>query len=421
MSRELKEKYRKKVSDFTRKRKMPFEYVLYYEINKRGLSGKMEIEEFEELVERTDITSTGVLKQREKLKGEVYNELRNDLLQTFYKEYVSEVKLYKGYILTATDGSEVELPNNRVTREKYGNGAKREDVARATISNSFDLLNHYVLSTVIKPEGYSELKMAEDHEGEIACLGLPYPVIRVKDRGYVSYKDIYYSGISDEKYVVRLKKTDFRKEIGEMVGNDEIIEIEYERNRANYYKKTEPGFYEEIVTNKPTIQVRAVKIELSTGETEYLLTNLSETEVSYKEMGELYNLRWQIEINYHMLKESVKIETITSSKEDLIKQDIYSQMLVFNILQAFAEDARRKIDQSKYKHEMRINMNMAIGFMKKAYILILLEDDCDKQGEMIDLLSQKIEKYIVPVRPGRNYTRKRYKKNKYPPNKRKSF
>jgi hypothetical protein len=327
---------------------MPFEYVVYYEINKRGKSGKMEIAEFEELVERTDITSTAVMKQREKVKGEVYKELRNDMLGTFYREYSSEVKLYKGYILTATDGSEFEVPNTMETRKRYGNSEKREDVARALVSNSFDLLNHYVLSTVIKAEGYSELKMAEEHQAEIADLGLPYRVIRVKDRGYVSYKDIYYSGISDEKYVVRLKTTDFRSEINRMESNDEIITIEYEYNRVNYYKKTEPEFYGEMRKNKPTIRARAVKIELSTGETEYLLTNLSAEEVSYEEMGELYNQRWQIEINYHMLKESVKIEAITSSKEELIKQDIYSQMLVFNILQAFAEDARKEIDQSRY-------------------------------------------------------------------------
>ena len=400
---------------------MPFEYVIYYELNKRGLSGKMEIAEFEEMIESTDITSAGVLKQREKLKGEVFNELRNAALRTFYEEYREEVKLYKGYILTSSDGSELELPNNNETRGKYGNSENREDVTRVLVSNSFDLLNHYILSTVIGAEGYSEIKMAEEHQREIAELWLPFPVIRVLDRGYVSYKDIYYSGLSDEKYVVRLKKTDFRATIGKMTSKDEIITIPYEYNRVNYYKNTEPEFYEEMKKNKPDIRARAVKIELSTGEEEYLLTNLSGEEVSYEEMKELYNLRWQIEINYHMLKESVKIEAITSSKEDLIKQDIYSQMLVFNILQAFAEDARKEIDQSRYKHEMGINMNMAIGFMKKSYILILLEEDDDKRGEMIDLLSKKIEKYIVPVRPGRAYPRKRYKKNKYPPNKRKSF
>ncbi|MDR2572524.1 MAG: hypothetical protein LBD23_19815, partial [Oscillospiraceae bacterium] len=182
-------------------------------MNKKGLSGKMEIAEFEEMVEMCDITSTGVMKQREKIKGEIYNELRNDSLKTFYGEYGHEAKLYKGYILTATDGSEFEVPNSAKTRSEYGNSKVREDVPRVLVSNSFDLLNHYILSTVIKPEGYSEKKMDEAHLRELKELCLPFPILRVKDRGYVSFKDIYYSNEKNDKYVIRLKKTDFRKEI----------------------------------------------------------------------------------------------------------------------------------------------------------------------------------------------------------------
>ena len=40
-------------------------------------------------------------------------------------------------------------------------------------------------------------------------------------------------------------------------------------------------------------------------------------------------------------------------------------MLAFNIISAFANDAQKEIDQTKYKNEMKINMNMAIGFVKK--------------------------------------------------------
>ena len=66
------------------------------------------------------------------------------------------------------------------------------------------------------------------------------------------------------------------------------------------------------------IKVRCVKIKLKTSETEIVITNLSKEEVTTEEMNELYHLRWQIEINYHILKESLKIETITSSKDNLI-------------------------------------------------------------------------------------------------------
>ena len=73
------------------------------------------------------------------------------------------------------------------------------------------------------------------------------------------------------------------------------------------------------------------------------MTNLTNEEVNTDEMNKLYNLRWQIETNYHSLKESLKIETITSSIDNLIKQDIYSQMLVFNLLQAFINEPKENI------------------------------------------------------------------------------
>ena len=121
------------------------------------------------------------------------------------------------------------------------------------------------------------------------------------------------------------------------------------------------------------------------------------------------------------LKENLKIETITSSNDIIIYQDIYSQMLVYNLIQAFKQDAEKNIDQTKYKNEMKVNMNMAVGFVKKALIKIILEEDINKQNQMFDLLEQKIEKYIIPIKKDRHYPRNKGKKNKYSINKRKSF
>ena len=96
-------------------------------------------------------------------------------------------------------------------------------------------------------------------------------------------------------------------------------------------------------------------------------------------------------------------------------------MLAFNIIRAFANDAQKEIDQTKYKYEMKINMNMAVGFVKKMFILIIIEEDRSKQDEMFELLMKKISKYIVPIKKDRHYPRKKNKKNKYSINKRKAF
>ena len=421
---ESKEKYKLTSTSFTRERKMNFENTVYYNLNKKGLTSKMEIEEFQDIVNMTDISNVAVLKQREKLNADIYNEIRNKNLEDFYNDYKEDVKLFKGYLLVAVDGSYFEIPNTAATREKYDSTKNNTSVPRALVSNYFDVLNHYVLSTIIDKETASEKVLDERNFLELKKLNIPYPIIRIKDRGYVSLKDFYYSNLSNDKFIVRLKKQDYKKEISNMKSDDEIIEIKYNYHRMHYYKDIEPEFYNAIMKSKESIYIRIIKIILPSGEVEYLATNLTKEEMTTDDMKILYNLRWQIELNYHLLKESLKIETITSSKEELIKQDIYSQMLAFNLLQSFIEDAQKEIDKKdlKYKHEMKINKNMAVGFFKKSLIIILIEEDEIKRNNMLDAMSLKMQKYLVPVRKNRTYPRNKNRdKNRYSLTKRKAF
>ena len=82
----------------------------------------------------------------------------------------------------------------------------------------------------------------------------------------------------------------------------------------------------EYLSEGKSIYVRCTRIVLKTGEIEYLFTNLTEEEISYDELKELYNLRWKIETNYGHLKNNVQIESIISGKKILIEQDIYSRI-----------------------------------------------------------------------------------------------
>lgn len=417
----IKEIYRNNDKHFIRNRKMNFEKVILYGLNKRGLTSKMEIEDFTELINMTDISSPAVLKQRLKLNGKIYLDMMQENLKGFYEEFKDEVKLFNGYILSAIDGSDFEIPNTKLARAKYNELHQEETVARATISNMFDVLNHYIMDTVINKYDFSERKMAQENYNNVKKLELPYPIIRTMDRGYGSIVDMYYSNKNNDKYVVRLKKSDFKKQIQNMKSNDEIIKIQYQYDRIRYYKDEYPEFYKIMEETKEDIEIRIIIFDSKDGKKIILATNLSKEEFDYEKMFELYKLRWEIELNYHSLKESLKIETITSSNDIIIYQDIYSQMLVYNLIQAFKQDTEKKIDQTKYKNEMKVNMNMATGFVKKALIKIILEDNIDKQNRMLELLEQKIEKYLIPIKKGRHYPRNKNKKNKHSINKRKSF
>ena len=413
--------YRNKDNDFTRNRKMSFQNVVLYNLNKKGLTSKMEIEEFTKQVNMMDISSPAVLKQRLKLNGKIYLDMLQENLKGFYTDFKDEVKLFNGYIVCAIDGSDFEIPNTIKTRNKYNVLHFDECVARASISNMFDILNHFVMDTIIEKYDNSERKMAKQNLENIKKLDLPYPIIRVMDRGYTSLPDMYYSAEHNDKYLIRLQSKDFKKQIAEMKSNDEIIIIPYQYDRVRHYRNDYLELYQKMEETKEDIALRIVIVKNDKGEEIRLATNLSREEFNYEEIVELYKLRWNIELNYHCLKESLKIETITSSNDIIIEQDIYSQMLVYNLIQAFKQDAEKNIDQSKYKNEMKINMNMAVGFVKKALLKIILEPNDKQRDKLFELLEQKIEKYLIPIKKDRHYPRNHSKKNKYSINKRKSF
>lgn len=51
---------------------------------------------------------------------------------------------------------------------------------------------------------------------------------------------------------------------------------------------------------------------------------------------------------------------------------------------------------------MKININMAIGFVKRFLVKILIEDDENKRNKLSDQLFNNILKNIVPIRKDRH-------------------
>lgn len=413
-------KSRKNEKDFIRKRKIGSKELIEYNLNKKGLSSKMEKYKFLRITAYQDISTPGLLKQREKLNPEVFVYLNRGMLNIFYNDCEDEMKLYKGYVIAAIDGSDFEIPNTKTSKKEFSYLMKNDECARATVSTMTDVLNGYVLDTLVRPYRTSEIEMEKEHFKNVKEIIKKQKIIRVKDRNYRCLEDFYYSNKNNEKYVVRLQESDYKKYTEQMKSNDEEIKIEYQYDRVRYYKKRNPELYKELEKKEP-IKIRIVKIKLENGMLEILATNLEKEEFSSEDVKEIYNLRWGIETMYHTVKESLKIGAISSSKKTIVEQEILSQMLVYNIVQSFCNEGEKNIKKEKYKHPMKINKNMAIGILKENLIYLLLEKDESKRGKMADEFREKILEYLVPIRKGRNYKREKIVKNRHHINKRKSF
>ncbi len=417
----FKNKCRINEKAFTRERKLKCKDLVLYELNKRGLSTKMEILNFNNINYVENVSAPALFKQREKLNPEAFTYLIQESLKNFYTNYKKEVKTYKGYILEAVDGSDFEVPNTPKAREKY-NGKQKQQCARVTVSTCYDILNKYTLDTIVEKYDYSETEMLKQHMETIEKEKIidKYKPIVIADRNYRNLSFFYHAIEKNQKFLIRIGTKVYKEETSKMKTADENIEIKYSRDRISYYKNSDPNLYEYLKKGN-TIKIRCIMIVLETGEIEYLLTNLEEDIFSTNDINELYNLRWQTELNYRHLKNDIKIECITSSKEILIKQDVYSQVLVSNILQAYINDGDELVSNLEYKNKMKVNNNMAVGIFKNSFIYIFLEENIDKRSELMEKLQEAINKFIVPVKPGRKNPRNNNPKNRYHINQRKTF
>lgn len=117
-SEELRTVGRLKRTSFIREIKMGFTKLIKYILNKKGLTTSMEINNFYNGInEEESITNQSLLDQRLKLNPEVFIALNTDYLKLFYQEHKEEVKLYKGYLLKAIDGSDFEIPNTKEAKK----------------------------------------------------------------------------------------------------------------------------------------------------------------------------------------------------------------------------------------------------------------------------------------------------------------
>lgn len=407
-------------TDFVRERKMGFIRLMYYIISKKGYSMNMEINNFYNKINIEELISKqALLEQRLKLNPEVFNVLNTDCLKCIYQEYPDEVKTYKGYLLKAIDGSDLELPNTEMARSYYGNVKTNspdeyKKLARASISASYDVLNKYIIEGFLLPFRTSEHKSALEHLKNDQKITKGYKSIYIMDRGYISLEAMIYCIKNNIKFLIRLDKTAYIQERKTIKENDEYVELEHNKNRLRkVHFQTEEIF--EYAKNTKSTKVRIVTYQLKTGEIEQLITNLDMNEFTYEDIVELYAKRWGIETLYYSLKWKLKIEKFTSSFKTIIEQDFFSSIFVYNLIRTMIAEAEEKIEKYKYKHEMTINENMAIGLFKDELIKIMLEDNNKKRGKMYDDLIKKMSKYKIPIRKDRKYKVQfsRYNKNSY--------
>ena len=155
----------------------------------------------------------------------------------------------------------------------------------------------------------------------------------------------------------------------------------------------------------PTVlRLRLVRVVLSTGNIEVLVTSLLDT-VAYPaaEFAALYHARWRIEEAFKTLKCRLHLEGFTGELPCAIEQEIHAKILVANITAALCTQAHAQLEAGKAEH-YRVNQTVAIkhwSALAVAWICGNTKLLHNKLKELIAVLTVSLDK----IRPGRSCPR----------------
>ena len=387
-------------TDFLRQRKQSFPGTVLFLVNLTTKSLAMEIENFISLFKThfnlKAFTKSAFVQYRKKIKPEVFRHLSDVIVNEFYTDNETGIKLWKGFRLLAVDGSRLTLPNTNELEGIYGitRNQNESGVIQCRVSVLYDVINNYVIDGILSPLSKGEGKLAVEH----LLYGNKNDLI-IYDRGYPSFDLIYEHYKLGINFLIRAK-ADFSTKTIEFIKSGRSTQI------AEIY----PGQHKKIVdkeyNSNTTVKVRLVRVELPDGEVELLITSLMDIK-KYPTgiFKELYFKRWGIETFYDEFKNKIKVENFSGYSNQSIMQDFYAALFVSNVQTLVVSEIVAEIDEQMQgkKYKYKVNTNLSYGFLKNRIVtLFFSNNDMDKT---IEELKSLFKKHLVPIRPKRTFAR----------------
>ena len=263
-SHEFKERAKKNSKDFTRKRKMGFEELMFFMILSLKSSTATALRRFFiGMSINIFMTQQSLSEARTKVNVSAFVELFE-----LTADAMTEHCTYKwhGYRIYAIDGTKVQLPTDKKLREYFGALGKDKTAPTAQGSILYDVLNDIVCDAAIEPMSTDERTLAKNHIEKCKHMAVGDKKLIIFDRGYPSFEFIELLEKEGFQYVMRVKSK-FNNHIDAQTTSDGYVWLEQNGKR---------------------IHVRVIKFLLDSGEEEVLITNITDKRLGKKAFKKLY-------------------------------------------------------------------------------------------------------------------------------------
>ena len=374
---------RLKASAFTRQRKLGAERILHMLLHRLAGPLQLELDAYCEFLETEPVSKQAFSKARANLNPVFVRKFPDALAELHAKD--SDAPTWHGMRLIAIDGTNIALENSTELKRVFGCSGSKRDAATALGSLAYGPLDHAIYDCRIAPYATDERELAKLHMIRLQELGLKGSLL-LFDRWYPSASFLACTMEAGFSFVMRVREK-WNLQV-DAVKTEDWVTLSHE--------------------NKD-FSVRVLKVTLSNGETETLLTNLNQDQFPLDQAAQLYFKRWGIEIAYDILKSKFQLENFSGKTEVSVLQDFYATVYLAGFAAICAAEADEMIadnDKNKtLKYSRKSNLNRTIAKLRDRFWRILLQDDIVLRERMFDRLCADIAARPEIVRPDRSPAR----------------
>ncbi len=177
------------------------------------------------------------------------------------------------------------------------------------------------------------------------------------------------------------------------------------------YCETVSKCREHAISTDP-LTVRLIRVELENGDIEILMTSLLDsTQFPSELFGNLYHERWGIEENFKTMKHRLQMENFTGKSVESIYQDFHARIFSLNLTAVLIHNVQDEIsyESTNRAYSYQVNFTKALSYIKDTLVLLFVRSSVTTLiNDLMNLFRQKPE----PIRPDRNYSRKRKIRNR---------
>ena len=365
-------------------RSLPFALVLALIMRKSVKSLQNVVNEAMTWLEQMPVTASAYSQARYKLKHTAFIELNQTaIVGTLYGD--DHYHKFWGFRVLAVDGSKIVLPDTPEVREEFGtiawtNGKTSEiqgERPYALASVLYDMLNRVALDAA--------LAEAKAYEVDLAVAHLAYTRagdLLIMDRNYPSYRMLAEMCQHGRDFVARCSAASFAVARQMLKGEGADSQI------ATLTPCAEQMPLIKQLKLPRALTVRFVRVRLSTGEYEVLVTSLLD-EVLYPsaEFLLLYHLRWGIETFYGLLKTRLELENFTGTGPEAVKQDFYATVYLSGLESLLTDTAQAQLDAKNTQYPQTVNRAVSFNALKnQAFDLLFGDMETDPMLEKLTAL-----------------------------------